>query len=528
MQYDFVIVGAGSAGCVLANRLSIDPRVKVLLLEAGVPDKMREIGIPAAWVKTLKTEIDWAYYTEPQDSLDGRRMFWPRGKTLGGSSAINAMIYIRGNHRDYDHWAELGNEGWSWEEVLPYFKRLENNERGTDAYHGVGGPLNVANSGFLNPMTHAFLEAAAQRGIPRTGDFNGAAQLGVSPYQVTQKNGTRHSTAAAYLRPVMHRPNLTIVTGAHALKVLFEGKRAVGVQYRENGMPREARAAHEVILSGGAVNTPQLLMLSGIGAADDLREHGIDVLMDLPGVGQNMQDHLIAGVLYHALKPVSLANALKPHNIVQYLLLRRGMLLSNVAEAGAFVQLEPETTPPNVPDVQYHFGPAFFVDQGQTPIDGHGFALGALVLRPKSRGWIKLRSANPLDAPRIQPNYLSDPEGYDLRLTLKGVRLAREILRAPAFNAYRGAEFLPGGGITDDEALAAYVRERAETLYHPVGTAKMGRDKMAVVDEELKVHGVEGLRVVDASVMPVICSGNTNVPTIMIAEKAADMILEYA
>jgi len=525
MRYDYIIVGAGSAGCVLANGLSVDPKVKVLLLEAGGPDTKREIHIPAAWVKTLKTEVDWAYYTEPQEHVNGRKMLWPRGKTLGGSSAINAMIYIRGNRWDYDHWAELGNEGWSWEEVLPYFKKMENNARGADAYHGVGGPWNITDAGFVNPMTRAFEDAAVNRGILRTPDFNGPIQMGVGFYQVNQKNGARHSAADAYLKPVLERPNLTVVTHAHATKIVFEGKRAVGVAYQEHGMPREARAEREVLLSGGAINSPQLLMLSGIGPADDLRALGIDVVMDLPGVGQNLQDHLIGGVLYHALKPVSLANALKPHNLIQYLLFRRGMLLSNIAEGGAFVQLEPIPDAPHLPDVQYHFGPAFFVDQGQTPIDGHGFALGALVLRPKSRGWIKLRSADPMAAPIIQPNYLSDPEGYDLRLTLKGMRLAREILQAPPFDPYRGAEFLPGGHIQSDEELAAYLRERAETLYHPVGTAKMGHDPLAVVDETLKVHGVQGLRVIDASVMPVISSGNTNAPTMMIAEKAADMIL---
>lgn len=528
MRYDYVIIGAGSAGCVLANRLSVDPRVKVLLLEAGGPDTRREVHIPAAWVKTLKTEVDWEYYTEPQDHVNGRRMLWPRGKTLGGSSAINAMIYIRGNRWDYDHWAELGNEGWSWDEVLPYFKKMENNARGADDYHGVGGPWNITDAGFVNPMTRAFEDAAVNRGILRTADFNGPMQIGVGFYQVNQKNGARHSAADAYLKPILDRPNLTVVTHAHATKIVFEGKRAVGVAYQENGMPREARAEREVLLSGGAINSPQLLMLSGIGAADELRALGLDVVMDLPGVGQNLQDHLIGGVLYHALKPISLANALKPHNLIQYLLFRRGMLLSNVAEGGAFIQLEPNPSAPYLPDVQYHFGPAFFVDQGQTPIEGHGFALGALVLRPKSRGWIKLRSADPLAPPIIQPNYLSDSEGHDLRLTLKGMRLAREILQAYPFDRYRGAEFLPGAHVQNDEDMAAYLRERAETLYHPVGTAKMGHDPLAVVDESLKVHGVEGLRVVDASVMPVICSGNTNAPTMMIAEKAADMVLEHA
>lgn len=522
LMYDYVIIGAGSAGCVLANRLSANPNVRVLLLEAGPRDSKMEIHIPAAWIRTLHTEVDWDFYTEPQTHLNQRRLYWPRGKTLGGSSSINAMIYIRGNRYDYDQWVQLGCEGWGYDDVLPYFIKQENQERGESEFHGVGGPLNVADLRDVNPMTRAFVEAAHYCGIPTNPDFNGADQAGAGAFQVTQKNGARHSTAAAYLKPVLDRPNLHVITGAHVTHLLFDGARVTGVAYREGDMPREAHARAEVLLCGGAVNTPQILMHSGIGPADHLREIGIEVRVDLPGVGKNLQDHLIAGVIQWGLQPISLASATQIPHLIRYLLTRRGMLTSNLAEGGAFVRFNPDLP---APDVQYHFGPAHFVDHGQTPMQGHGFALGGLVLRPKSRGEITLRSTDPFETPLIEPNYLSDAEGDDLRLTLKALKLAREIFRAPAFDRYRGVEMLPGPEAVTDADLIYYIREKSETLYHPVGTCKMGTDPLAVVDPQLRVRGVNGLRVVDGSVMPTITSGNTNAPIIMIAEKAADLIL---
>lgn len=522
-MYDYIIVGAGSAGCVLANRLSVDPRIRVLLLEAGGPDKRTEIHIPAAWSKTLQTEVDWNYYTEPQEHLNHRPLYWPRGKTLGGSSSINAMIYIRGSAWDYDHWAMLGNEGWSYEEVLPYFRKAENNERGANAYHGVGGPLNVKDQPCPNILTETFVRAAQSVGIPYRADFNGEGQEGVGLLQTTTKDGKRHSAAAAYLKPVMSRPNLTVITHAHASRILFEGKKAVGVEYLEQGLPRQARARREVILSGGAVNSPQLLMLSGIGPADHLNQLGIEVLSDLPGVGQNLQDHLITGVGYHCPKPVSMANASRPDVLLQYLLTGKGMLQSNGAEGSGFIKVDADAP---APDIQFHFLPAFAYNHMLTPLEGHGFTLGVTVLRPESRGSITLRSANPTDYAVIQPNYLSDADGKDMRLYVESIKLAREILLAKPFNDYRGAEFLPGYHVQSDDDLRDYVRQQIQTLYHPVGTCKMGVDPMAVVNDRLQVHTIENLRVVDGSIMPVIASGNTNAPIIMIGERAADLILQ--
>lgn len=519
-MYDFIIVGAGSAGCVLANRLSADPSNRVLLLEAGPPDRKLEIHIPAAWIRTLKTEVDWNYATEPQTHLHDRRLYWPRGKTLGGSSAINAMIYMRGNRHDYDQWAALGNAGWGYEDVLPYFKKMENQERGASAYHGVGGPLNVADLRDPNPLTMAFLAAGNALGLNYRTDFNGETQEGVGLFQVTQKDGKRHSAADAYLKPIKGRENLVVRTGVLVTRVLFNGKRAVGVAYSEDGLPREAYTGGEVLLCGGSINSPQLLMLSGIGAASHLERFDINVIADLPGVGQNLQDHLIAGVINYSVRPVSLASATQPINLLPFFLAGRGLLTSNVAEAGAFMHTQPGLP---VPDVQFHFGPAHFVDHGQTPIDGHGFALGGLVLRPKSRGFIQLRSDHPLTYPVIQPNYLEHED--DLPPLVDCIRWARRVFQAEPFDTYRGLELLPGHHVETDEQIREYIREKAETLYHPVGTCKMGGDPLAVVDDQLRVHTLEGLRVVDASIMPTIVSGNTNAPTMMIAEKAANLIL---
>ncbi len=518
-MYDYILVGAGAAGCVLAYRLTEDPHTRVLLLEAGGPDKQLQIHIPGAYSRAFKTSLDWDYQTEPQAHLHHRRLYWPRGKVLGGSTSINAMIYIRGNPRDYDGWRDQGSPGWSFDDVLPYFKKSQNQERGPSFWHGVGGPLNVADQIDPNPLTCAFIEGAQIAGLRFNPDFNADHQEGVGLYQVTQRNGVHHSAAAAFLKPALGRPNLTVQTHAHVTRVLFNRRRATGVAYIQDGLTREAHAGQEVILCGGSINSPQLLMLSGVGPADHLRALDLPVILDLPGVGQNLQDHLAAGVFYYSQLPVSLANAAKLGALLRYVFFRKGPLTSNVGEGGAFVRTRPDIPDP---DIQHHFGPIHYVHHGLTKLPGHGFAVGPLVLRPQSRGYIRLRSSDPLAPPAIQPNYLE--QASDLQPLLDGLKLAREIIYTRAFDRYRGEEILPGASAQTDDELRDYIRHFAETLYHPVGTCRMGADTLAVVDAELRVHGLEGLRVVDASVMPTIPSGNTNAPTLMIAEKAADLI----
>jgi choline dehydrogenase len=518
-MYDYVIVGAGSAGCVLASRLTEDPNVSVLLLEAGGPDKQQEIHIPAAFSKLFKTPLDWNYETEAQPQMAGRKMYWPRGKMLGGSSSMNAMMYVRGNRHDYDEWGESGNPGWAFADVLPYFKKAEHYERGGTDYVGGAGPLNIAEQRTVNPITKACLEAAGEAGLARTDDFNGRTQEGIGLAVVTQKGGARHSTAVAYLRPAMKRPNLTVHTGAQATKVLLDGKRAVGVSYLRDGAPAEERANREVILCGGAINSPQLLLLSGIGPAADLKALGIEVVADLPGVGQNLQDHLGSGIQYHSKQPVSLLNAQKPGNVVNYLLFKKGPLTSIVAEGVAFLKTQPDSL---VPDIELLFAPAFFMEHGFANPPGHGFTIGVILLHPESKGSLKLRSTNPTDPPAINPNYLASEN--DVKVMIAGLRWARKVAESKALDAFRGEEFMPGEAVQSDADLEESIRAHAETLYHPVGTCKMGEDPLAVVDPDLRVRGVEGLRVVDASVMPTIISGHTNAPSIMIAEKAADLI----
>ncbi len=523
MTYDYVIVGAGSAGCVLANRLSANPNNRVLLLEAGPRDWHPFIHMPAGIAKLVnKKSINWDYYTEPQPELNGRRLWWPRGRVLGGSSSINAMCYIRGDAHDYDEWARLvGDERWAWRNALPLFKRSEGNARAADDLHGNDGLLSVSDLRHHNELSQALIDAAAERGYPRNSDFNGPTQQGFGFYQVTQKNGARCSTAAGYLRPARGRSNLRVLTRAVARRVLIESGRAVGVDYRHYG--RLARAdAHEVILCGGTINSPQLLMLSGIGPADHLREHGIRVAHDLRGVGENLQDHLDICVLQRSTQPVTYDQLSDTLVALRYVMRRDGPGTSNIAECGGFLRsrfAEDERC-----DMQFHFVPALLDDHGRHRLDGYGYTLHACALRPKSRGSIKLTSANPAAKASIQPNYLSDAENYDLRMMIEGAKLSRDLFAARSFDSYRGEEIFPGSEIKTDADIQTFIRAKAETIYHPVGTCRMGSDEGAVVDSELRVRGIEGLRVADASVMPCLPGGNTNAPTIMIAERAFDFL----
>jgi len=537
-SYDFVIVGGGSAGCVLANRLSASGKWQVLLLEAGPADRNPFIHIPAGIIPVIRSDkLNWKFWTTPQRNCGGRPMFWPRGRTLGGSSAINAMCYIRGHAWDYDHWASLGNEGWAYKDVLPYFRRGENFEAldrvpGAREFHGSGGPLNVAEHRYVNPLMDAFVEAAQQAGYARTPDFNGAQQEGVGYYHVMQKDGQRCSNARAFLTPALNRPNLKVVTGAHAAKVLFENKRAVGVRYLRDGRYAEARARREVILSAGAIGSPQLLLLSGVGPRAQIEPHGIPLVHELPGVGENLQDHLDIHVTWkektrHAitLHWTSLWRTLK--GVFQYLFSgRSGELTSNLAQAGGFIKSDPAQP---IPDLQWHIVPFIYSDHGQNlaPLFKHyAYTLLTCFLRPESRGSLRLASADPLAPPLIDANYLATPR--DLEALVRGLKLARAVLAQPAFAPHGVEEMEPGAAVRSDEQIRDYIRRRAETVYHPVGTCKMGRDAMAVVDPRLRVHGLQGLRVADASVMPTLIGGNTNAPTTMIADKAADLILQDA
>jgi choline dehydrogenase len=517
MEYDYIIVGAGSAGCVLANRLSENPANRVLLLEAGGRDWHPFIHVPAGLAKLVNVDfLNWNYETEPEPELNGRRLYWPRGKVLGGSSAINAMCYCRGHRKDYDNWAREGAQGWSFDEVLPYFIKSEDQECGASEYHGTGGPLSVQNLRHSNPLSRVFIDAAVQAGHPETDDFNGPRQRGFSYYQVTQRDGRRCSTATGYLNPVRDRSNLTISTHSQALRLLFEGTRARGVEFRKRRKVVTAEAGR-VILAGGAINSPQLLLLSGVGPADQLREHGIPVLLDLPGVGQNLQDHLDICTLVSCKQPISYDHSSEILAGLRYLFGRKGPASSNVAEAGGFIVSR--LAADDRPDIQMHFVPAFLDDHGRNTLPGHGMTIHACVLRPESRGELVLKSADPLQAPALKPRYLT--RDYDREMMVECVRLAREIYAQPAFQSFAGDEVFPGAATVGDEAVMEFIRRKAESIYHPIGTCKMGTDPMAVVDPGLQVRGLEGLFVVDASVMPTLVSGNTNAPTIMIAEKFA-------
>mgnify|MGYP000005056089 FL=1 len=521
-RFDFIIVGAGSAGCVLANRLSEDPNKRVLLIEAGPRDWNPFIHMPAGLSKLINFKsINWNYNTQPEPALNNRELYWPRGRVLGGSSSINAMCFSRGHRSDYDDWANAGNPGWSWKEVLPYFKRSQDQARGADELHGVGGPLRVEDLSFTNPLSEVFIQAAEQAGFARNNDFNGPTQRGVGFYQVTQRAGRRCSTAAGYLKPVRNRPNLKVLTHALTHRILFDGGRAVGVSYRRFGRMLKAYASNEVILSAGAINSPHLLMLSGIGPASMLEPHGIEMVSNNPSVGQNLQDHLDVCTLTRCSQPITYDQLNELRVGLNYFLRGQGEGTSNIAEAGAFLVSGRGRT--DRPDIQMHFVPALLDDHGRNRLPGDGYTLHACPLRPQSRGHLALQSANPAQPIAIHPNYLSEAE--DLEIMLDCIRLSREIFAQPAFKPFRAHEILPGDHIHDRDGLIDFIRTKAETIYHPVGTCRMGSDEAAVVDPSLRVNGVEGLRVVDASIMPTLVGGNTNAPTIMIAEKAADLIV---
>jgi choline dehydrogenase len=525
--FDYVIVGAGSAGCVLAARLSEDADLRVLLLEAGPADRGWQIHMPSGMGRLLSsTRFNWAYTSEPEPYLDNRRLSHPRGRVLGGSSSINGMMYVRGHARDYDRWAQAGCRGWSYADVLPYFRRAERHERGGDAYHGGDGPLRVSSvAASLSPLCDAFIRAGVEAGYPYTPDTNGAQQEGFGPMDRTTHGGRRWSVARGYLAAAQARPNLTIVTGALALGVMVEGDRAVGVIYARDGQKETVRADREVILSGGAINSPQLLQLSGIGPADHLRTLGIPVRHDLPGVGANLNDHPDIVVQHRCKQPVTLYPATRAPRKwlvgLQWLLLNSGVAASNHFEAGAFIRSQPGI---EHPDLQLTFMPLAVKPGTVESVAFHAFQVHLDLMRPRSLGTVRLRSGDPQAPPAICFNYLADPQDrQDMR---QGVRLMREVLAQRALDPYRGEEIFPGPAVKSDGEIDAWVRQAIETCYHPVGTCKMGAasDRLAVVDNELRVHGMAGLRVVDASVMPSIVSGNTNAPTIMIAEKASDMI----
>lgn len=525
-DFDHVVIGGGSAGCVLAGRLSEDPAVRVCLLEAGGSDASVLIHCPAGLAVLARTgQHNWGLQTTPQPGLGGRSGYQPRGKVLGGSSSVNAMIYVRGHPDDYDHWAAAGNPGWAWRDVLPYFLRAEHNERGASAWHGTGGPLNVADLQSPQRASRAFVEAGVQAGHARNGDFNGASCEGVGLYQVTHRAGERHSVAKGYLTPHLSRPNLRVITGAHATRILFEGRRAVGVEYRQGGQTQQVRAACEVLLSAGALLSPQLLMLSGVGPGDELQRHGIAVVHDLPGVGEHLHDHpdvvqvMDAPALTDSFG-ISLGGALRVlRGLWDWRAHRTGMLTSNFAEAGGFIKSHADEPRP---DLQLHFVVGKLLDHGRKASWGHGYSCHVCLLQPKSRGRVTLASADPMAAPLVDPAFLSDPD--DLQRLVRGVRRMREILAQPAL-ARLGARELPHSARAQSDAqIEQFIRDWADTIYHPVGSCRMGPGPLDVVDSQLRVHGLQGLRVVDASIMPRIVSGNTNAPTVMIAERAVELI----
>ncbi|HZQ15060.1 MAG TPA: choline dehydrogenase [Pseudolabrys sp.] len=527
--FDYIIVGAGSAGCVLANRLTASGRHRVLLMEAGGPDRNIWIHIPLGYGKLFHNpKVNWLYKTEPEPELDNRQIIQPRGKVLGGSSSINGLLYVRGQHEDFDRWRQLGNKGWGFADVLPYFRRAEHQERGDDEWHGRGGPLAVSNVSEPHPLCEAFIEAAQQAGHPRNDDFNGARQEGAGYFQLTAKNGRRWSTAVGYLKPARRRPNLKVETNTLATRVLLSGRRAVGVEYRQGGTTKTAHAKAEVIVAGGAFNSPQLLQLSGLGPADLLRSHGIAVIADMPGIGADLQDHLQIRMLYRCTEPITMNDVINNwrHRYragLRYILSRKGLLTIGAGYAGAFLRTRPEL---DTPDVQLHFliFSADTAGAGLHPFPG--FMVSVCQLRPESRGFVRIKSNDPAQAPAIQPRYLSSR--FDCDTVVAGMKQLRGIMAKPAMRRYIAEERAPGDACASDAELLAYARATGTTVYHPTSTCRMGPDPQAVVDERLRVRGIGALRVIDASIMPTVVSGNTNAAVIMIAEKGADLILEDA
>ncbi|WDE10728.1 GMC family oxidoreductase [Thalassomonas haliotis] len=527
--YDFIIVGAGSAGCVLAERLSACGKYKVCLLEAGPKDNHWSIHLPIGVIGLMTNRaLNWQYKSERETSLNRRRVFNPRGKTLGGSSSINAMLYIRGQKQDYDHWAELGNSGWGFDDVLPYFKAMQHQERGQDNYHGSGGPLNVADSRSKLPVNDDFILAAQQAGFPLNPDFNGPNQEGIGYYQVTQKNGYRCSAATAFLTPHLNRKNLTVLTNVQVEKLQLTGKQVTGISYLSKGKRYRLRAAKEVIVSAGAFNSPQLLMLSGIGPENELKQHNIEIKHALEGVGKNLQDHVDVLVVNRhkrydllSFRPRAILWAIKES--WKFITRRSGLLTSSVCESGGFIKSHPNVSRP---DLQFHFIPGAMDDHGRNSkmLFNYGIALHVCLLRPKSRGKVGLFGNKAYLHPRIELNMLDDDN--DIEKMISAVKIAREVLAQSPLSDNNGQELIPGSHCQSDDDIKAFLQQKANTIYHPVGTCKMGKDELAVVDASLKVHGLQGIRVVDASIMPTIISGNTNAPTMMIAAKAADMILD--
>lgn len=527
-EHDLVVVGAGSAGCVLANRLSADGRLRIALLEAGAPDRSPWIHLPIGYGKTMwHPRLNWRFETEPDPNMGNRRLYWPRGKTLGGSSSINGLIVIRGQPEDYDTWRDLGNPGWGWSEVLPYFVKLESNpDFSEDQLHGSGGPLHVSSIPRRHELIEAVIESAEKLGVPRTRDFNGRQQEGVGYFQLTVRNGLRVSAAKAYLRPAARRQNLDIVTEAHATRVIFENGRAAGVLYRQGGVERRIRARRGVVLSAGAVQSPQLLMLSGIGPGAQLQEMGIPVFVDRPSVGTNLQDHLQVRAIYKANRPITTNDILRSpwgrmRVGLEWILTRSGPLAIGINQGGLFTRVLPDS---KRPDVQFHIATLSADMAGGKVHPFSGFTLSVCQLRPESRGVLKLASPDPMLPPAIHPNYLAAET--DRRCVVAGLAFARKLAQTPPLADLISAEHQPGPEAQGDAELLAFARAHGQTIFHPSGTCRMGSDDEAVVDPRLRVRGVDGLWVVDCSVMPTLVSGNTNLPAIMIGEKASDMILE--
>jgi choline dehydrogenase len=528
-HFDYIVVGAGSAGCVLANRLTASGRHRVLLLEAGGHDRNLWIHIPLGYGKLFSNpKVNWLYTTEPEPELNNRRVIQPRGKVMGGSSSINGLLYIRGQHEDYDHWRQLGNAGWSFNDVLPYFRRAEDQERGADELHGVGGHLKVSDVCEPHPLCEAFIAAAQQSGFPRNDDFNGPTQEGAGYFQLTTRNGRRWSTAVGYLKEAKRRPNLAVAPNALATRILFDGRRAIGVEYRQGDAMRTAYAGGEVIAAGGAFNSPQLLQLSGLGPAKILRDLGIAVVADMAGVGADLQDHLQIRMLYRCTEPITMNDVINDwrHRYaagLRYLLSRKGLLTIGAGYAGAFLRTRPDLA---TPDVQFHFL-IFSADAaGATLHPFPGFMTSVCQLRPDSRGFVRIKSADPRVAPAIQPRYLSARTDCDC--VVDGLKLLRRVMNQPVMRDHIAEERAPGERCTSDADLLAFARETGTTVYHPTSTCRMGTDPNAVVDERLRVRGFEGLRVIDASIMPTVVSGNTNAAAVMIGEKGADMVLQDA